>query len=208
MTASYTWEYNLVQHPELDPRIRSPVSQFGNLMVINIEKDKEKDFFALLAKSSILVYFSRSDCIACEKEVPIIKALSQETQIPVWNASLDSAPLKGFDNVMVAPATLKPAALLSVEWVPALFLYLAPLSPGGSEQWIRIGNGLTDLPTLKNRIINFVEAYRHALTQGVSRGRKTQIPNFSALKPYLLAEDSMMTLVNGPDHKTYSEKKT
>ncbi len=126
-----------------------------------------------------------------------MRVLSQETGIPIWNASLDQKPLAGFQHTLTAPETLIPARLLSVDWVPMVFLYLAPSRDSGAEQWIRIGNGLTDVATLKNRIINFVEAYRHAIIRGSMQASNTPSPDFSALTPYLLARDSMVISAGG-----------
>lgn len=181
MTMSYTWQYNQAQHPELDPMVKNPTSQFALLMVANIESQRKASFFKLLSKSSFLVYYTRTDCKYCHIQAPIIQRVAKETGLKVYNASLDKGHIKGFKDYLTAPQTLKPAQILQVTTVPTLFLYLKPKKDDASQsqQWIRISTGLTTADIIQSRIIDFVRAYRHSIVTGFKDGKKTYSPDFS-----------------------------
>ena len=164
MVAAYTSEFNIAQHPELDSTIAHPFSQFGTLILKNFNNAMQEDFFKMLAKSSLLVFFTRSNCSFCHYQADILRMLASKTHIPVWDASLDRNHLPNFSHYLVAPDTLKPAQYLHVSTVPAIFLYLAPQATGGSqEHWIRLATGLTSAEVIENRILRFAQDYRKAL---------------------------------------------
>ena len=164
LAASYSSEFNIAQHPELDSTIAHPFSQFANLIIKNTDKAMQDDFFTMLAKSSLLVFFTRSNCNFCHYQVEIVHMLENKTHIPVWDASLDTGHLSNFTHYLVAPDTLKPAQYLHVSTVPTLFLYLAPQAGENSqEHWIRLATGLTTEDVIEHRILRFVQNYRHAL---------------------------------------------
>ena len=166
MAASYSSEFNIAQNPELDSAISHPFSQFANLIIKNMENTKKQNFFNMLAKTSLLVFFTRSNCSFCHYQADIVHILEEETHIPVWNASLDTGHLPGFNRYLLLPDTLRPAQYLHVSTVPTLFLYLAPASKTGSqEHWIRLATGLTSADVIENRILRFVQDYRRALIQ-------------------------------------------
>lgn len=188
MTASYTWQYNMTQHPELDPNAKNPLSRFGNLLMSRLEDGAEQDFFKKLSESASFVYFTRSDCAFCHAEAGAIKMLSHDTGIEVWDVSLDSQPLAGFKKTIVAPQSIKPAEYLHVSIVPTLFLYLEPNSVSKmGARWIRVATGVTDEETMKKRIINFVQAYRNAVLVGEGKNKHWQ-PNFRANRMHELVD--------------------
>jgi hypothetical protein len=193
MLASYSWEFNLAQYPNLDSTITNPISQFGNLLVLNANKKAKSDFFKLLSGSGILVYFSRSDCSFCLSEADVVMTFSKFSGLPVWNASLDKKLLPGFTKGLTVPSTRMPAMLLNVDIVPTLFLYLTPSNGNKGGQWIRIATGITSQEMIEDRIINFVEAYYHALITGVSDSNSkfdfTDIENNQLIKVDFLRPD-------------------
>lgn len=164
MAAAYVSEFNIAQHPELDSTIMHPFSQFGNLIIKNFNNAMRDDFFNMLSKSSLLVFFTRSNCNFCHYQSEIVKMLESKTHIPVWNASLDKNHLPNFNHYLVEPDTLRPAQYLHVSTVPVIFLYLAPQAGGGSqEHWIRLATGLTSADIIEDRILRFVQGYRQTL---------------------------------------------
>jgi len=209
VTAAYAMQFTISQHPELDNALNNPFSQFGHLVLRHLENKNRRQLLDWLSKSSFFVFFSRSNCAYCQAEAPIIHRLSEETAIPVWNASLDAQSLPTFTHSMTSPDTLKPASQLHVNVVPTVFLYLPraslehfasfqhdkrtyqkskhllPVKNGGI--WLRLATGLTSENTLESRLINFVLAYRHALISGLKRGisqtasdkPKRLLPDFS-----------------------------
>jgi thiol-disulfide isomerase/thioredoxin len=172
--------------------VKNPTSQFALLMVSNIQGDKEKEFFKLLSESSFLVYYTRTDCEYCHIQAPIIQRLAKETGLKVYNASLDQRHLEGFDDYMTDPETRKPAEILKVSTVPTLFLYLKPKLDDATQaqQWIRVATGLTTEDVIKERMIDFVRAYRHAIVTGFKDGRKQYTPDFSQNGMHQLAVEN------------------
>ncbi len=164
MTAAYSSEFNIAQHPELDSTIAHPFSQFANLIMKNVDDVMREDFFNMLSKTSILVFFTRSNCNFCHHQADIIHILEEKTHIPVWNASLDTNYLPNFNRHLLAPTTLLPAKYLHISTVPTLFLYLAPQGGSNSqEHWIRLSTGLTSEDIIENRILQFSKNYRRGL---------------------------------------------
>lgn len=159
------WEYNLVQNPDLDPSVAAPVSRFGLQIMGDIKGVGRQAIFDMIKEKGILVYFTRSDCIFCHKMAPLVKRLSDQTGITVWNAALDDQCIKGFESrCRTKDQVAIPAGILQVKIVPTLFLYIEP------DTWIRVGTGITPTETLKARITNFFTAYQNAMAKGISNG--------------------------------------
>lgn len=182
MTASYVWQFNLAQHPELDTSIKVPISQFANAIVTNINQSSRNELFKLLSTNSILVFFTRSNCLYCHQQSPIILNLSMKTGIPVWNVSLDDNAMPNYARIIKAPQSTAPAKVLQVNIVPTLFLYLSPIDKKFSGQWIRVATGLVTSEVIEERIANFVQAFRNAIVKGYEQGQHQQsMPDFSKI---------------------------
>ena len=207
MNMSYTWNYNVAQHPDVDPNVKNPSSAFALLMVSKINDTAEKQFYHMLSKSAYLVYFTRSDCEYCHVEAPLVRSFAQETGLKIVNASLDSDHIKQFKYFMTAPKTLMPARILQVGTVPTLFLYLKPNKTGAvhSSQFIRVATGVVTKDIIKQRIIDFVRAYRHAIVEGVVDGHKKYAPNFKVDGMNKLATDNSYL---NPDYKKWVVNKS
>lgn len=166
------WEFNRLQNPELDPQATRPVTRFGLKLLAEVDAARAEDIFRFIKENGFLVYFSRTDCSYCHDMIPVLEYLDRNTGLPIVNASLDETCMPGFAfrECMAAPATIKPAQLLEVSTVPAMFVYLEP------DVWVRIGNGVSTSDTLQARIVNFVSAYRSALVNGVNNGEGWRAP--------------------------------
>lgn len=160
------WWYNMTQNPDLDPTVNAPVSAFGLKLMTEVRKGSEAELFALIKKEGgFFILFSRDDCMYCHQMELPLKQLSKETGLPVRNASLDSKCLSSFtEGCMTAPATIPPAEALQVKTVPTVFLYVP------DKTWLRIGTGIVDTESLKERAYQFFTAYRNALLKGVNNG--------------------------------------
>ena len=160
------WQYNMAQNPDLDPNVKAPVSTLGLRLMTEVESNHQKDIFkAIKEEEGMLVYFSRTDCEYCHGMAGVVSQLAQKTNLPVWDASLDSACLAEFKaNCKTAPDTLTPAEMLQVTTVPALFLYVQP------NTWIRLSTGVTDEASIMSRLVDFFSAYRNAMLKGVRNG--------------------------------------
>jgi hypothetical protein len=161
------WWYNMVQNPDLDPVVSSPVSAFGIKLMTEVQKNQEKEIFDLLTdEGAMYVFFSRSDCAFCHQMAGALSRLSEQTHIPVRNAALDEKCIPGFESgCMTAPDTLAPAQSLNVTTVPSVFLYVP-----SSHTWLRIATGIVDQISMANRTSQFFMAYRTAMLKGVENG--------------------------------------
>lgn len=160
------WWYNMVQNPDLDPSVSSPVSTFGLRLMTEVQQGKDKEIFDLVkSEGGFFVYFSRTDCVFCHQMGDVLRLLSSRTGLQVRNASLDEKCMPGFaDGCMVAPTTHVPAQMLQVSTVPTVFLYIKP------NTWLRISTGVVDLESILTRTVQFFSAYRSALLNGVDNG--------------------------------------
>lgn len=160
------WWYNMVQNPELDPSVSQPISAFGLRLMTEVQKNKDKEIFALIkSEGGFFVYFSRSDCAFCHQMADVLKSLETRTGLDVRNASLDGKCMPNFaEGCMVAPATQGPAERLQVATVPAVFLYIKP------NTWLRVATGVVDTESLVTRTVQFFSAFRAALLTGVENG--------------------------------------
>jgi hypothetical protein len=161
------WYFNEIQHPGLNPQSTNPISTFGLQLAENVKRNTEDEIFGYLSKHAILIDFSRQSCYYCHAMVPNDMAISRDTKIPIYDASLSTTGcLPGFDQAqcLTAPATIKPAEILHVRIVPTLFLFVKP------DTWIRVGTGVVDQATLESRIVDFVSAYRTAILHGIHNG--------------------------------------
>jgi hypothetical protein len=179
------WQYNMAQNPDLDPNVKAPVSTFGLRLMTEVQSNHQKDIFkAIKAEDGMLVYFSRSDCDYCHGMSGVVQQIAAKTDLPVWDASLDSTCLAEFrDKCKTAPDTLVPAELLQVKTVPSLFLYIGP------NTWIRLSTGVNDEASIMSRMVDFFSAYRNAMLKGVKNsvnGRPSV--DFSDIAPTGTAE--------------------
>lgn len=162
------WRYNMVQNPELDPSVKSPISSFGLRLMTDIRKGNDKEVFDLIkSEGGMIVVFTRDDCIYCHQMVSAWNSLTEYTTIPLAAASIQGACTPGLNFVECkeAPESLDPAQALKVTIVPATFLYVKP------NTWLRIGNGVVDTDSMKTRTVQFFSAYRNALLKGVDNGQ-------------------------------------
>jgi hypothetical protein len=173
------WWYNMVQNPDLDPNVSSPVSAFGLRLMTEVQRGKDKEIFELVkSEGGFFVYFSRTDCEFCHDMQSVMHSLARETGLEVRNASLDEQCMPGFElGCMTAPQTTPPAQALQVSTVPAVFLYIKP------NTWLRISTGVVDVQSMVTRTVQFFSAYRSALLTEVDNGIGGRPSvNFSGIK--------------------------
>lgn len=174
------WMYNAVQNPDLDPSVKAPVSTFGLKLVSDVSDVNDKKVFNILKEDgAFFLFFSKSDCAFCHHMKNPLDSLSSMTGLEIKNVSLDSKCLEFIKGeCMVSPNGDKAAQALNIRIVPTLFLYIRP------NTWIRIGTGVVDATTMKNRAVQFFSAYKKALTLGVSNySGATPSVSFSDIRP-------------------------
>ena len=192
MTASYTWQFNREQHPDVNASVNAPVSQFGLRLIKHIESHSEPAFWRTLSKTAFFMLVTRTDNAQCQAQGQLLRRLAREKKMVVWNLSIDGGHLPGFTHVMhyyALPAVEQHALAthLSLNWLPALYLYLKPVNHTQVGRWIRVATGITTLDAIESRTLNFVQAYRHAIVQGAGKKRHLA-PDFSRNHLYPLVQ--------------------
>lgn len=168
---SNLWQYNMVQNPELDPDVSSPTSSFGLQLASKVKSATEEQLFPVIAEEGELVYFTRHDCTYCHQMAPAVLELAKLTGMRISTVSFDAECLPGFAECVTGELATQTGSILQIGIVPSLFMRIKP------QTWIRVGTGVVDQNTLKERVVQFFMAYRHAVLKGIknsSNGRAVQ----------------------------------
>lgn len=161
--AAKTWQWNTIQHPNLDPRVSTPISQSGLLMADTLRGTRAPDIYKWIkADGGMLFYFSRADCPYCHDMAQPFAQYATGTGIPTYDASIYGDCVRPFDTAHCLPPAqaYTPAGLLQVTVVPAVILYLPP------NTWIRLATGFTTSQHIEDRLVNFFTAWRTAVVRG------------------------------------------
>ena len=175
--ASNVWEFNLVQDPTLSAAVKKPTSAFGIHAATQIRQNTTAGVMnEVIEQGGYFVWFTRSDCAFCHKQLGLITRMGKQNQLPIRNVSLDGECMKGFEkDCVIAPYSLIPAKDLGVQIVPSIYLYLPK-----DDTYIRISNGLESLSTINNRVKNFFLAVKAAVINGTENGQgRTPSVNFN-----------------------------
>ena len=136
----------VISDPRLDENVRRPISSFA-VQAANREAARtSQESLSLIAKSTGILFFFRSDCTYCHLQAPLLKVLEDRYGFKIYPVSLDGLPM---------PGGLYPdfhqdqgqAAQLGVQATPALFL----LNPPGKI--LPLAQGVLSLDDLTNRIL-------------------------------------------------------
>ena len=136
----------VISDPRLDENVRRPISSFA-VQAANREASRtSQDSLTLIAKSTGILFFFRSDCTYCHLQAPLLKVLEDRYGFKIYPVSLDGLPM---------PGGLYPdfhhdqgqAAQLGVQATPSLFL----LNPPGKV--LPLSQGILSLDDLTNRIL-------------------------------------------------------
>lgn len=158
------WHYNMVQNPELDPNVTSPVSSFGLDLASRVKTAEEGELFSYLGEVGRLIYFSKDDCVYCHQMAGPLRELARQTGMPIANVAIDGVCLEGYAECESGEVGVRAAEALQVTIVPALYLHVEP------DTWIRVATGLTDAGTMRSRVAQFFTSYRHAMLKGINNG--------------------------------------
>jgi len=168
-----TWSFNVTQDQELNPNLRNVTSRQGLRWANQKNPLERKAFFEMIKEDGgFLVYWTKSDCFYCKKMVNIVQYVSKASGLEVWNASLDGKCEEPFkDHCMTAPATLDPAAMLSVKVVPDLMLYMPK-----EKAWLRVASGVEAAEPIMSRMKLYAQGVRSAAIAGT----KSDLPGQAA----------------------------
>jgi conjugal transfer pilus assembly protein TraF len=136
----------VISDPRLDENVRRPISSFAVQAANRAASRTSQDSLTLIAKSTGILFFFRSDCTYCHLQAPLLKVLEDRYGFKVYPVSLDGLPM---------PGGLYPefhhdqgqAAQLGVQATPSIFL----LNPPGKV--LPLSQGILSLDDLTNRIL-------------------------------------------------------
>ncbi|MDA0910090.1 MAG: conjugal transfer protein TraF [Proteobacteria bacterium] len=219
--AAYMSAYNRLQHPDINPAISLPTSQFGNLLMKGLNEAGEKAMFKKLAESSILIFFTRHGaentkyyCPVCKAMASIMLMVQHDTGITTYEASLDDKHFdvfKHFEDNSKKVRVFDPktgqylnesrstimAQLLHVKIVPTVFLFLkGDPKTGKGATMVRVSIGAESADTIETRILNFAHAIQKAFTEQAKKGLQQQgviSPDFSDTEPNFWATHNTAT---------------
>lgn len=136
----------VISDPRLDENVRRPISSFA-VQAANREASKtSQDSLSLIAKSTGILFFFRSDCTYCHLQAPLLNVLEERYGFKVYPVSLDGLPMPGglYSDFHHDQGQ---AAQLGVQATPSLFL----LNPPGKV--LPLSQGILSLDDLTNRIL-------------------------------------------------------
>lgn len=148
---SITYSMATIGDPYLDETMRRPLAEAGSKTVDTATGIKKSNVLKEIGTKAGVFYFFRSDCPACEVQVPIVQALAQLDGIPLIPVSIDGKNLirNPFESFQVDKGQ---AGFLEIQQLPALFL----ATPKG--EFMPLGQGMYSLSELRQRIINQAHA--------------------------------------------------
>lgn len=165
--AANMWYFNMVQSPDLDPRIKNPISEVGIALATRVQQASQFEYFKLIKEEGgILFFFTRSDCSFCHDQAVYTRRVAHTMGLRVINIPLDGKCLAGFDGDDCGD-NIKPeqVAVLDVRIVPAIYLFVP------SNTWIRLGTGIVTDETILANTVNFFSAYRAAMLNGLDNSK-------------------------------------
>lgn len=133
---------------ELDETKRRPVSSFSlNAFRTEVQHSIRK-VISQIGNNTHIWFFYSSDCSYCVKQVHVVKELSVRFGLDVLAISLNGGRLPGMDEFEHVVDTAGVAEKFGVQYTPTTFLAF-----DGDKGFAKLGEGLTDLPTMQDRIL-------------------------------------------------------
>lgn len=164
--AANMWYFNMVQNPDLDPTVKSPISEIGIALASKVRNASRLEYFRTIREEGgILFYFSRHDCSYCHDQAPMTRRVARTMGLQLINVPLDAKCIEGFEGDDCAPnIPIEQIAVLNVQIVPSLYLYVP------DNTWIRLGTGVVSDQKILANTVNFFSAYRSAMLAGIDNG--------------------------------------
>lgn len=132
----------------LDETKRRPVASFS---LNAFRTDVQKNIRALIDKiggNTHIWFFYSSTCTFCVKQIHVVKELSRRFNLDVLAISMDGGMLPGMESFEHVVDTGGVAERFGVQYTPTTFLAF-----DNDKGFARLGEGLTDLPTMQDRVL-------------------------------------------------------
>jgi conjugal transfer pilus assembly protein TraF len=144
-TFSGIWMQNLLQHPDLDPTVKHPVTQYGIHIQKEAEQLKLEAKIKALSNQYGLFFIYQGNCKFCQGMAAVVKQLSDKYGWNVLAISQDGLLLPEFPDSKRDNGI---SQAWNIQGVPAVFV----VNPE-TEQVIPIGHGLISLDQLEHNLI-------------------------------------------------------
>lgn len=135
-------------NPEVNYAARSPSTNFAR------QNDKERmdkrrdELLQQLAQTHGILYFSRSDCVYCLDQGPVLKGFAQKTGMPILAVALDGKPVRMFPDAKPDNGiSMIASGGEGIKTVPSMFLV-----DRKTQQMIPLGSGVIAADELAERI--------------------------------------------------------
>ncbi|PTC00970.1 hypothetical protein C9975_04585 [Thalassospira xiamenensis] len=132
----------------LDESKRRPYAAFSLAAFADAQRDSIKRVISKINESSHIWFFYSSTCPYCKSQIPVLRELQIRFGIDVLAISMDGGRLPGVEDFTNVVDKTGVAQRFGVKVTPTIFLAL-----DGDRGFTNIGEGLTALPTLQDRII-------------------------------------------------------
>ena len=136
----------VLSDPGLDENTRRPIATFGAQEANRLATRTSDESLSLIAQSTGILFFFRSDCSYCHLQAPLLRILEERYGFKVFPVSLDGMGMPG-DLYQDFTIDQGQAARLGIQSTPALFLLNPP------AKVIPLSQGVLSLDELTQRIL-------------------------------------------------------
>jgi conjugal transfer pilus assembly protein TraF len=132
----------------LDETKRRPISTFSlNAFKTDVQQNI-RSVIAKVSNQTHIWFFYSSDCSYCVKQIPVIREASVRFNLDVLAISMDGGRLPGMESFEHVVDKTGVAERFGVQYTPTTFLAF-----DGDKGFAKLGEGMTDLPTIQDRIL-------------------------------------------------------
>ncbi|NBS15705.1 MAG: DUF87 domain-containing protein [Gammaproteobacteria bacterium] len=148
----------VLSDPELDENTRRPIATFGAQEANRLATRTSDESLSLIAQSTGILFFFRSDCSYCHLQAPLLRILEERYGFKVFAVSLDGMAMPG-DLYQDFTIDQGQAARLGIQSTPALFLLnppakVIPLLPIFAD-WPGTGTPTLNLVSRTGQLMSF-----------------------------------------------------
>lgn len=139
------WSKVLLQNPELDPTIKSPVTQYGVQLKKNIDSEENELFIRQLSKENGLFFFYEGNSRVSQAVSKIVSNFSEKYNWEVLAISMDGVFFKEFPSSKIDNGI---SSQMGISIFPALFV----VNPN-DQTATPVAYGLVSLDQIEEKVI-------------------------------------------------------
>ena len=153
---------------ELDESRRRPITAFSLNAFREETRNSVQEVLSAINESAHIWFFFSSDCSYCMQQISVLRQIKSRFNLEVLAISLDGGTLPGIEEFEVVVDTNGVGENFGVQFTPTMMLV-----ENGGESFTNIGEGLTSLPILQDRMLlaarmqKIITNEQYQLTQNV-----------------------------------------